>query len=67
MPEIQLFEAWLIAPKDKLITKVSASIRLTRTTAKSTLQSVVAQTTMSSEGIELKDNSVLAPGVISKT
>ena len=27
MPEIQLFEVWLIVPRDKFITKVSASIR----------------------------------------
>ena len=38
-----------------------------RTTAKLTLQSVVAQVTMSSEGTELDDNSVLARGVTRET
>ena len=57
-----------ICARDSIIRNVAiCAKRLKRTTAKSTLQSFVAQTTMSSEGTELDDNSVLAPGVTSKT
>ena len=67
MPEIQLFEVWLIVPRDKLITKVSASIRPKENNSKVNQAKCVVQITVSPEGTELDDNSVLAPGVTSKT
>ena len=54
---------------EEMFCKVQKTCRLieaetkVRTTAKSTLQSVVVHVTVSSEGIELDDNSVLARGV----